>query len=124
MLVTVTVRTNKQQETPVEIHLIDLKTGEDVAAEQRMSDRTFWFKVDSPRLWTPDSPTLYNITVKMGDDFVTSYTAFRTISAGRVNGVLRPLLNGRFVFWFGPLDQGYDLTPSSDLSYHQIEPLP
>ncbi|KAL1610139.1 hypothetical protein SLS60_001804 [Paraconiothyrium brasiliense] len=65
------------------------------------------FVVESPELWSPDSPTLYNITVKMGSDTVQSYTGFRTISKGVVNGVQRPLLNGEFVFMFGTLDQGY-----------------
>lgn len=36
-----------------------------------------------------------------------SYTGFRTISKAIVNGVQRPLLNGKFVFQFGTLDQGY-----------------
>jgi beta-galactosidase/beta-glucuronidase len=43
----------------------------------------------------------------MEDDEVKSYTGFRTISTGVVNGIKRPLLNGEFVFLFGPLDQGY-----------------
>lgn len=43
----------------------------------------------------------------MGDDEVTSYTGFRTISKGTVDGVTRPLLNGEFIFMFGTLDQGY-----------------
>jgi beta-galactosidase/beta-glucuronidase len=64
------------------------------------------FVVDSPELWSPDSPTLYNITIKLGSDTVQSYTGFRTISKGEVNGVQRPLLNGEFVFMFGTLDQG------------------
>jgi hypothetical protein len=38
---------------------------------------------------------------------VQSYTGFRTISKGDVDGVKRPLLNGKFVFPFGTLDQGY-----------------
>ncbi|OAG11616.1 putative hydrolase [Paraphaeosphaeria sporulosa] len=65
------------------------------------------FVVDSPQLWSPDSPTLYNITVTLGSDTVQSYTGFRTISKGVINGVQRPLLNGEFVFMFGTLDQGY-----------------
>ncbi|KAL1840825.1 hypothetical protein VTJ49DRAFT_7724 [Mycothermus thermophilus] len=105
--VTVTVHTNKQQSTPLEINIVDTATGKYVAAEQLVSDKTFSFTVDSPKLWTPDSPSLYNVTIKMGDDEVASYTAFRTISSGMVDGVLRPLLNGEFVFYFGPLDQGY-----------------
>lgn len=45
--------------------------------------------------------------MKLGNDTVTSYTGFRTIEKGLVNGVQRPLLNGEFVFLFGTLDQGY-----------------
>nr|OQO18193.1 hypothetical protein B0A51_14740 [Rachicladosporium sp. CCFEE 5018] len=65
------------------------------------------FSVDSPALWTPDTPTLYNVTVTLGKDVVSSYTAFRTISRGQVNGIERPLLNGEFIFLFGTLDQGF-----------------
>ncbi|CAI6334178.1 unnamed protein product [Periconia digitata] len=65
------------------------------------------FKVDSPKVWSPDSPNLYNVTVKLGSDTVYSYTGFRTVSKGVVNGLPRPLLNGEFEFLFGPLDQGY-----------------
>jgi beta-galactosidase/beta-glucuronidase len=65
------------------------------------------FNVDSPKLWSPDSPILYDITVKLGNDSVESYTGFRSISRQVVNGVQRPLLNGKFQFLFGPLDQGY-----------------
>jgi beta-galactosidase/beta-glucuronidase len=45
--------------------------------------------------------------VTLGDDEVNSYTGFRTISVGKVEGVTRHLLNGEFVFQFGTLDQGY-----------------
>lgn len=71
------------------------------------ADDEFSFNVESPKLWTPDSPNLYNVTVEIGEDTFTSYTGFRTVSQGKVDGVLRPLLNGEFVFWFGTLDQGY-----------------
>lgn len=43
----------------------------------------------------------------MGKDEITSYTGFRTISKDKVNGVVRPVLNGESVFMFGTLDQGY-----------------
>lgn len=55
----------------------------------------------------PDSPTLYNLAAKMGTDEISSYTRFRTISKGMVDGITRPLLNGKFIFQFGTLDQGY-----------------
>jgi beta-galactosidase/beta-glucuronidase len=71
------------------------------------SDVPFQFTVPLPKLWSPNSPNLYNLTVKMGMDVVNSYTGFRTISKGVVDGVVRPLLNGEFIFMFGTLDQGY-----------------
>lgn len=43
----------------------------------------------------------------MGADHVRSYTGFRTISKGTVDGIVRPLVNGQFTFMFGTLDQGY-----------------
>lgn len=43
----------------------------------------------------------------MGADHIRSYTGFRTISQGKVDGVVRPLVNGEFTFFFGTLDQGF-----------------
>lgn len=63
--------------------------------------------------WTPDSPYLYGIeyTITEGDkviDRVTSHFAMRTISLGKdEKGINRLMLNGRFVFQYGPLDQGF-----------------
>lgn len=71
------------------------------------SGSPFIFQVDSPSLWTPNTPTLYNITVSLGSDTISSYTGFRTISRGVIDGVQRPLLNGEFEFIWSPLDQGY-----------------
>ncbi|ORY65107.1 glycoside hydrolase superfamily [Pseudomassariella vexata] len=90
----------------VSVSVLD-DSGNVVASHDATSNEPFSFVVDSPQLWSPDSPTLYNLTVSMGGDEVTSYTGFRTISSGEVNGVLRPLLNGKFLFQFGTLDQGF-----------------
>lgn len=63
--------------------------------------------------WTPDTPYLYTLehTEKFNGevvDRVTSYFAMRTISLGKDDkGVNRLLLNGKFVFQYGPLDQGF-----------------
>jgi hypothetical protein len=59
--------------------------------------------------WSPDSPTLYNVTVKLDQNHVESYTGFRTISKGLVHGIARPLLKGKFIFMSGVLDQYYGL---------------
>ncbi|KAK4236413.1 glycoside hydrolase [Achaetomium macrosporum] len=104
--VTVTVHSRTKEATPVEVSVEDPQ-GDRVALHQHASDEEFTFTIPSPKLWSPDSPTLYNITVAMGSDEVKSYTGFRTISTGVVNGIKRPLLNGEFTFLFGPLDQGY-----------------
>jgi hypothetical protein len=71
------------------------------------SNNPFTFQVDSPDLWTPDTPTLYNIEITLGEDCIHSYTGFRTISRGVVDGVQRVLLNGEFYAFFSPLDQGF-----------------
>lgn len=63
-------------------------------------------QLDSPECM-PNNSNSYNITVKVGQDTVHSYTGFRTLSVGEVEGVKRPLLNGEFIFQFGTLDQGF-----------------
>lgn len=80
---------------------------DEVASHSGKADQPVVFKVSDVKLWSPDSPNLYNVTVRLGDDEVHSYTGFRTFSKGKIDGVLRPLLNGEFIFMFGTLDQGY-----------------
>ncbi|WWC86260.1 uncharacterized protein L201_001133 [Kwoniella dendrophila CBS 6074] len=71
------------------------------------SDSPFNFTLPNAKLWSPDSPNLYDVTVTMGDDVVQTYTGFRSLGKGDVQGTIRPLLNGEFIFTFGTLDQGY-----------------
>lgn len=87
--------------------IIDAESGKSVASHKGLSNQPFHFTVSSPKLWSPDSPNLYNITVTLGKEKIQSYTGFRTVSKGTVDGVVRPLLNGEFIFWFGTLDQGF-----------------
>ncbi|RHZ47483.1 putative hydrolase [Aspergillus thermomutatus] len=105
--VNVTAHSASGGSTPVDIAVFEGTSNKKVASHRGTSDQPFSFKVESPKLWSPDSPTLYNISVKMEADEVKSYTGFRTISKGTVNGILRPLINGEFTFVFGTLDQGY-----------------
>ena len=59
-------------------------------------------------LWSPETPDLYDVTVTLGDDTVTSYFAMRTVAAGKdEKGEPCLLLNGRPYFHHGVLDQGY-----------------
>ena len=68
--------------------------------------------VPNPHLWSPNDPFLYDLQVSLVNgptvvDQVGSYFGMRSLSVGMVDGVLRPLLNGKFVFQMGTLDQGY-----------------
>lgn len=104
--VNATVYTSNNGTADVEIKILN-PDGSELASHSGSSNTALTFQADGPELWSPDSPTLYNVTVTLGDDVVSSYTAFRTISRGEVDGIQRPLLNGEFVFQFGTLDQGY-----------------
>lgn len=76
-------------------------------------DAEFEVPVPNARLWSPDDPFLYDLKVKIKGgwgtvrDEVNSYFGMRSITLGKLNGQLRPFLNGKFVFLHGPLDQGY-----------------
>ena len=68
--------------------------------------------VANPKLWTPDSPFLYDlkITLKSGTtsiDSLTSYFGMRKISMAQVDSYKKMMLNNKFLFQFGPLDQGF-----------------
>ncbi|MCR5490627.1 MAG: glycoside hydrolase family 2 [Bacilli bacterium] len=68
--------------------------------------------------WTPEKPTLYDLSIKVNDDIVKSYFAMRKFSAVEYKGHLVFGLNNKPYFLTGPLDQGYwfdgGLTASSD----------
>jgi beta-galactosidase/beta-glucuronidase len=105
--VAITVHTSGESSNPVQV-TIQGEDGTNIVSHNGTTDEEFSFTAKSPKLWWPDSPTLYNLTVTLGSgDEVHSYTGFRTISKGKVENVTRPLLNGEFVFQFGTLDQGY-----------------
>ena len=64
-------------------------------------------------LWTPDHPFLYDMKVSVlrnGKvvDLVDSYFAMRSFGTMRdESGIVRLTLNGKPIFQFGPLDQGW-----------------
>ena len=62
---------------------------------------------ESPRLWSPEDPYLYDFTVQTATDRVESYFALRAIEAKAVDGIPRLCLNGKPYFFHGLLDQGY-----------------
>ena len=76
-------------------------------------------KIPDAKLWSPDSPHLYDLQVTMGEDSVKSYFGMRKIEVKKdAQGIDRLTLNGQPIFMYGPLDQGWWpgglLTPPSD----------
>lgn len=69
--------------------------------------------VPNAHLWSPEDPFLYDLKIQLLSrkgkvlDEVGSYFGMRSVALGLVAGKLRPLVNGKFVFQMGPLDQGY-----------------
>ena len=92
-------------------------TGEDTEA-------TFDVLVPNPRAWSPESPHLYDCTVRLEPedgpqvaDTITTYFGLRSVSRGRWedNPYEYVLLNGKPVYLRGALDQA--LHPDSLHSY-------
>lgn len=59
------------------------------------------------KLWTPESPYLYEFTLECGEDIIESYFAIRWIDVRNIDGVNRICLNGQPYLFNGMLDQGY-----------------
>ncbi|RYG53315.1 MAG: beta-galactosidase, partial [Chitinophagaceae bacterium] len=70
-------------------------------------------KIENPKLWSNETPFLYDLKVSVtrngkAIDEAKSYFAMRKISVGTdEKGIKRLLLNNKFVFQYGPLDQGW-----------------
>lgn len=84
--------------------------------------RQWRIDIESPELWSPENPRLYDFEVSMQNDKVQSYVGLRTFSVGkdeRGKNVLK--LNGNPYFHHGLLDQGYYkggyYTPQSDQDF-------
>ena len=104
---------------------VTIKDGEKVVAELKDVGSESVATIQNVKLWSPDSPFLYDIeaTLVSADgktsDLVKSYAGIRTVGKTKdAEGNLRFTLNGKPIFHWGPLDQGWWpdglLTPPSD----------
>jgi beta-galactosidase/beta-glucuronidase len=139
--VEVTVQTSDCQSLDVvEVKLLD--NGTPIASAKGLSGKTLRIPVKNPKLWSPESPVLYDMKVSIlrsgkPVDEVSSYTAMRKISTARdANGIMRMQLNNKNYFHYGTLDQGwwpdglytaptdeallYDIKKTKDLGFNMI----
>ncbi len=103
-----------------EVELVASLAGKQVAsAEVANASEPITLSIANPQLWSPDSPTLYDLEIRIGSDRVKSYFGIREVGRTKdADGHWRFTLNGEQIFHFGPLDQGWWpdglLTPPSD----------
>jgi beta-galactosidase/beta-glucuronidase len=140
-LVAVTVETSDPNGSDIiEVQVSD--NGATVGSAKGIAGKTLRIPVKQARLWTPESPALYAVTVSVlrsGKviDKVSSYTAMRKISTARdADGIVRMQLNNKDYFHYGPLDQGwwpdglytaptdealaYDIVKTKDMGFNMI----
>lgn len=69
--------------------------------------------IPNAKLWSPQDPFLYDLKIAIKRkgktiDEIGSYFGMRKIALGKdANGVERMMLNNKFLFQYGPLDQGW-----------------
>jgi hypothetical protein len=87
--------------------------GKPVSRGSAAAGGTASIAIPKPRLWSPSKPFLYDLRVSLRRrgkivDRVGSYFGMRDVSVARdERGFQRLMLNGKFVFQLGPLDQGF-----------------
>ncbi len=85
----------------------------EISIDRCSMGETLKLKISSPKLWSPDSPFLYDLKIRLISDTsvideITSYFGMRKFSIGEDNaGIKRLLLNNVPLFQNGVLDQGY-----------------
>jgi len=115
-----------------DVHVEVLDAGQVVAEGTGRTGHALAVPIKSPKLWSPDSPHLYDLHVELSQkgkvtDTVQSYAGMRKIEIGKdASGINRLLLNGKPLFQYGPLDQGWwpdglYTAPSDDALKYDIE---
>jgi hypothetical protein len=100
-----------ESDKPPTIDVVVFDGAEEVARGSKVGEDVV-LKVANPKLWTPDSPHLYDVrlALRRGDkalDTVQSYVGFRKIEVKSDGKFNRLFLNGKELFQVGMLDQGF-----------------
>jgi hypothetical protein len=99
--------------TAYSLRAVAYDQGTPIAETRGSVDSVLELPIDNPKLWSPDSPFLYDLTVQLLEnseviDEVGSYVGMRKIALGTdEGGDVRLMLNGRPLFQYGTLDQGF-----------------
>jgi hypothetical protein len=105
------VKVSDPEANSIEISIKDKE--KTIATATGNAGNEFSLKIENPVLWTPDNPYLYDVTIALKNgnsvvDEVSSVAGLRKISLGKSeDGFTRILLNNKFLFQNGPLDQGF-----------------
>jgi hypothetical protein len=95
------------------IEAVAMADGKEVARASGKVGSDLALSIKDAKLWSPDNPFLYDLKVTLKQDgkdvdSVGSYFGMRKIALGKdEKGITRLMLNGKFVFQIGPLDQGF-----------------
>ncbi|WDV46313.1 glycoside hydrolase family 2 TIM barrel-domain containing protein [Clostridiaceae bacterium M8S5] len=96
-----------------DVRLTIIHNGEVEAISKGKVSEEIDITIQSPQLWSPDSPFLYDVVVELMQneqvlDRIDSYFAMRKFSVTSDSmGIRRFALNNELIFIHGPLDQGY-----------------
>ncbi len=109
LLVTIGTKLTRSDNVTVEVSA----NGEVVATAKGLNE--IEVPIPDPHLWSPDDPFLYDVKITLGrfdlpeiTDVVQCYVGMRKISVAKdEEGINRLFLNGKPLFQYGPLDQGW-----------------
>lgn len=110
---TMSFTVNATENTNSNVDITVLEKGKTIASGTGKPGSEIKMNIENPVLWTPETPYLYDINIKLKNgndvtDEVSSVAGMRKISLGKSeDGFTRILLNNKFVFQNGPLDQGF-----------------
>lgn len=97
----------------LEVEVVVSELGKTVGSFKGKANAPLPVKIPSAKSWSPDSPFLYEVTLRLTEgkkllEEVKSYAAYRDVRMAKdQNGHQRIFLNGKPLFQFGPLDQGW-----------------
>ena len=106
------VMADGQRSEPEPCTVVIRADGDEVARATIPENKEESVRLSLVKPWSPTDPFLYDLEVRLASgDRVTSYFGLRTIRVGKdpkkPDGPNRLLLNGKPLFQFGPLDQGW-----------------